>query len=811
MADFRSQQSVRVGDWLVEPALDTISRGSMSEKLEPRAMRLLMCLIDSRGGVVSIEKLLSEVWAGVIVGPASVYQAISQLRKILGDIDDEPAYIATVPRKGYRLVATVQALDPAAKIESRIEPAVARAVQPDATDSATQTNFTAASPALLEPAGPRSAQINAAASAQTEPVGSTSALPVPRRLRFGRFAGAALGGLLVLGLVSVAWLLLHRQPPPDESTFSIVVLPFADLTAEKHEQPFCDGLTEELSNWLAQIPSLRVVARTSAFSFRETSTDVRKIGKALATNHVLEGTLRRSGDHIRVTVQLVDANTGFRQWSAAYDRQISDTIAIQEEISRAVADSLRIRLTPVTAQRFAARETNNPRAYQSYLLARHYQQQRTVESNSAAIALYRQILAEDPDFALAYVGLAYALFNENWLRGRPVSEIAAEAEPLLATAARLNPNSSELYAVRGALRAEQFRIDAALEDLRRAVALNPSDNLAFKELGRLFLTRRGQPRDALVSYTHAAELDPLDSLPQAQRCVALQDLGEFQEAAAACARARSLAPRNYWPLTVTSWMAAAQGKLGDALSWNAKAIEAAPDVFQLYSERATWLLIAGLADRARAVLDQARTATQDGEGVAIAMAAVAYHEGGPAALQAHLAATHLDSSPHSEVLLQVAYWELLAGDAPLARTLAERAMKTSDFSAADLDFPWNISRWGYSGELTLALIEMRSGGEASAARRLNSLSATLDALALNGETRFGVDEVRATVLALRGDGDGAMGALNRAAQSGWRRSWWAQREPDLAALRSRADFRALVTRVDQSNSQLRASLAEAAH
>ena len=741
-----TQRPVRVGDWLVEPALDTISCRGVTEKLEPRAMRLFMCLVDSRGDVVSIERLLSEVWAGVIVGPASVYQAISQLRRILGDTDPEPTYIATVPRKGYRLVAAVQPVEPSPK--------------------------------------------------STPPSSGLS-----------RLAGVALGGLLVAGLVAVAWLLLHRHPLPAATTFSIVVLPFADLTAEKNDQPFCDGLTEELSNWLAQIPSLRVVARTSAFSFRGTSADVRKIGKALATDHVLEGSLRRSGDHIRVTVQLVDANTGYRLWSAAFDRQVADTIEIQEDISRAVAQSLQIRLTPATAQRFAARESTNPQAYQWYLLARHYQQQRTAQSNSAAIRLYRQVLAVEPGFALAYVSLAYALLNDNWLGGRPIAEIATEAEPLLQTALKLNANLAEIYAVRGALRAEQFRIDAALEDLRHAVELNPSDSMAFRELGRLFLLQKGQPRDALFNYTRAAQLDPLDSLPQAQRCVALQDLGQFTEAAGACARARTLEPQSYWPLTVTSWLEATQGRLGEALSWNAKAIEAAPDVFQLYSERSTWLLTIGAPARAREVVEKARTATNDAEGVAIAAADVAYYEGGTPALQAQLTAARLDASQHSVTLLQVAYYKLLAGDVTAARTLADRAIKAPDYIAADLENPWNISRWGYSGDLTLALIELRTGNGTAAARRLGSISRTLDELVRNGEKRFGVDEVRAAVLALRGDLDGSVRSLTRATESGWRRSWWAQREPDLSALWTRDDFRALVSRVDGSNSEVLAQFA----
>jgi hypothetical protein len=131
--------------------------------------------------------------------------------------------------------------------------------------------------------------------------------------------------------------------------------------------------------------------------------------------------------------------------------------------------------------------------------------------------------------------------------------------------------------------------------------------------------------------------------------------------------------------------------------------------------------------------------------------------------------------------------------------------------AGDLENPWNISRWSYSYELTLALIEMHTGNPAAAARHLDSITATLEKLVRNGEKRFGVDEIRATVLALRGDHDGAVRSLTRAAELGWRRSWWAQHDPELSAIWTRNDFRALVSRVEQSNSQLRARLAQTTH
>lgn len=271
---------VHIGDWLVNPALDTLCRGTETYKLEPRMMRLLLHLANAAGGVVSIDRLLSEVWTGVIVGPASVYQAVSQLRKLLGDVDPDPTYIATVPRRGYRLVAPVRR-----------------------------------------------------GAAEAVSLATESFAPAARRR-----VAMVLGGVTLLAFMltgSSMW-----RPSPTESSASIAVLPFIDLTAEKAEQSFCDGLTEELSNRLSQIPTLRVAARTSAFAFRGQGEDVRRIGKALDTDHILEGSVRRSGNHLRVTVRLVDARNGYHLWSVSFDRAADDAINVQEDISRSVAERL---------------------------------------------------------------------------------------------------------------------------------------------------------------------------------------------------------------------------------------------------------------------------------------------------------------------------------------------------------------------------------------------------------------------------------------------------------------------------------------
>jgi transcriptional activator of cad operon len=756
----RFKAPIQIGDWIAEPQTDTISRRGETQKLEPRTMRLLLLLAETPGEVLSVDAMLNEVWHGVVVGPASVYQAISQLRRALGDSEAAPTYLVTVPRKGYRLIAAVTpvTLTPPAQLTPSSEVARRMVLVPDATIEAANQSV------------------------------ATS----KRRLN--------LPGLLIIItvvlLAPVIWIGRHFLTSADDITKSIVVLPFIDMTEEHQDQTFCDGLTEELSNWLAQIPTLRVVARTSAFAFRG-QHDVREIGKKLNTTHVLEGSIRRSGKNMRVTAQLIDARTGFHVWTSDYDQQVDDSIKTQELIARAVAESLQIRLTASTTQRFAQRQSANPQAYNLYLLASHYRLERTRESTLQAIELYRQALANDPNFALAYVGLAYAYLNQRWVDTRTVREVAAAAEPLLDTALRLDPQLSELYTVRGGLRSEELRLDEAQSDLQRAVAMNPNNSWALAELGRLYI-QEGRPRDALEAYRHTLVLDPLDFLHHARECVALMDLNRYGEAKAACAQARALQDQGNFGTVVTAWLERTQGEIPKALKWNAEALSSAPNDMELYKQRADLLMTIGLSGLARETYQRALAATHDDEEVHLGMAAVVYYDGGSAALRSHLASTGLDDSAHARVLIKTAYFHLLAGDDAAAQQAIARARTTADFNEAALNDAW-YARWGDSDLLTVAQSEIRIGDQDAANRHLHEILTLLDREMAAGMDRFGTYALRAEVLALLGDGDGAMQALARAADLGWRREWWAQREPFFAALRGRNDFRALMARVGASN------------
>jgi TolB-like protein/DNA-binding winged helix-turn-helix (wHTH) protein/tetratricopeptide (TPR) repeat protein len=760
-----SEGAVQIGEWIVNPSLDSVSKGTETQKLEPRTMRLLMCLANSAGEVVSVDRLLTEVWAGVVVGSASVYQAVSQLRKLLGDMDPEPTYIATVPRKGYRLIAPVRRVEPASGSSEIVHVAEALAAETLAVIPAPPAQKRNLTPIFL--------------------------------------AGVAL--IVVIAAGVWIWKRSLTGSPLGTDANSIVVLPFIDMTAEKTDQSFCDGLTEELSNWLAQIPTLRVVARTSAFAFRGQSEDVRKIGKALDTNHILEGSMRRSGDHMRITVQLIDARSGYHLWSEDFDRPIADAIKMQEDISRSVAETLKVRLTSDSEQQLLARRTSDPEAYQLYLLGRHYSQQMTPESTERAIDLYSKVVTADPKFALGYTQLAYARLNQGFYNNIPIADVAAQVEPLITAALRLDSRMSAAYAVRGTLRAAQDRTKEGLGDLQLAISLNPSDMPAYTEIGRIQLFD-GQPKDSLQNYDRAAALDPLNFAIQEQRCIVLDDLARYEEAENACERARVLQPAVASNADGLAWLAESRGRVDEALRWNEASLKAEPDDdFNLYWTRADLFLSVGLPVSARAAVELGRHATKNEDDAKVALVRVVYLEGGAEALRSYVSSAHLDQSQHAIALFEAAYARLVSGDALAAKELIARAVVAPDRDTGFAESPFyarGARIMGTSYRLDLAVADLALGDRLSAQRELESVLAMLNRMIAAGVERHGTYELRAKVYALEGRGEDAMRDLSKAAKLGWRRAWWATHEPYFASLWPRSDFQALISEVSRSNDRL---------
>jgi transcriptional activator of cad operon len=284
----------RVGEWLVNPAAGEILRGPVSVRLEARAMLLLLYLAQHPGEVVSIEELLNQVWRGVIVSPDSVYQAVASLRRQLGDDPKQPSYIATVPRLGYRLVATV--------------------TPSPGADSAPSENSS------IEPPKIRAKWV------------------------------AILGLLLAIAMVAT-WAVLVRgragkgssasSVHASENQKSMLVLPVLDLTDGMKEEEFADGMTEELIDRLSKIPDFRVPAATSSFFFKNQHVPLAEIAQRLSVVYVLDGSVRKSAGRFRVAARLVRAQNGYVIWSESYDRPLVDKILVQEDIAGEVAKALR--------------------------------------------------------------------------------------------------------------------------------------------------------------------------------------------------------------------------------------------------------------------------------------------------------------------------------------------------------------------------------------------------------------------------------------------------------------------------------------
>jgi TolB-like protein/DNA-binding winged helix-turn-helix (wHTH) protein/Tfp pilus assembly protein PilF len=747
----------RLGDWFVDPSVDEVSRDGRTVKVEPRTMHLLACLARAAPGVVSNEQLLDEVWAGVVVSPASVYQAVSQARRVLGDTDDPPKYIGTVPRKGYRLLAPVtweSAAQPAATLPAATPPAAAEAAAAEAT------------------------------------------APAAFRRRWV-FPGAVVGLAGVLALAA-AWFLRPTPTAPP----SIAVLPFVDLSPAAADQAFSDGVAEELSNWLSQVPNLRVVARTSSFKFRGRNEDVRAIGAALDATHVLEGSIRRTQDRVRVTAQLSDSSTGYNVWSANLDRPYTDVIAAQDEIAQAVVAALELRLSSADASEIGSRRAGNVRAYELYTRAEARRNQRTAEGNARAIELYEQALAADPRYALAHAGLAIARLNDVFISGVPLKDVEQAVEASANRALALNARLPEGFVARAFLRSEQRRYEEARNDLAQALALNPN-HVAGHVVRARMRHAAAEPLSSLEDYARAATLDPLQPIRHANHCLALVDVGRFAEASTACARGRALDAGDVWANSASAWLAYSQGRLDEALPWLDRALAASPgDVF--FTEmRADTLILLGLVEAARRTLQSARETGADPETLDVALGQPEFLLGGPASLRAHLAATRLADAEDAVNLLYVGRLHALAGDFEAAKRLMDRVRASEAFDRGLLTSPGSL-RWGTGLATFVAAVDLRAGDRAAADALARELSAAVDRIVTNGQGTFGPALVRAELHALGGRTPQALEELSRAVDLGWRGAIWARLEPQYATLQAEPGFRDLLARVDQLNEAMRA-------
>jgi len=291
---------------------------------------------------------------------------------------------------------------------------------------------------------------------------------------------------------------------------SIAVLPFEDLSPQKDQEYFCDGLTEELINTLSSIRELKVVARTSAFSFKGKDVDVREIGKKLNVETVIEGSVRKAGNRLRITAQLINVADGYHLWSERFDRELADVFAIQDEISLAITDRLKLKLLGQEKVIMAKRHTEDLEAYDLYLRGLYFRRKLTEDSIPKAIEYFNQAIEKDPDNALAFAGLAYSYMVLAWYTPISPQEAYPKAKKAALKALELDNQLAEAYeSLAGVSGYLEWNWESAKREIKRVIELKPGYAWAYFHLSN-FLLCQARFDDAIKALLKALELDPLN-------------------------------------------------------------------------------------------------------------------------------------------------------------------------------------------------------------------------------------------------------------------------------------------------------------
>lgn len=456
------KRSYEFGSFRLDTAERLLLRAGKAVPLTPKAFDVLLALVEQPGHLLEKEVLLKTVWPDSFVEENNLADNISRLRKVLGDGESGQKFIETVPKRGYRFVAIVKEL-----------------------------NDEGAAPVLSVPA----LSTELAASSASTKAASLFRLRKRTEVILGVFA------FLLLGLAGVGLYLRSKPPPPVES---LVVLPFS---GDPQTEYLSDGLTESLINNLSRLSNLRVVARTTAFSYKGREVNPGQVGHELNVSKVLTGRVALRDDSLTVQVDMVDTATGNQMWGERYQRKLSDIFVVEEEIGRQITEKLRLRLSGDEQRQLTKRYTDNVEVYQLYLQGLYLYSKKTSDGIHKAIDYFQQAIAKDPNYALAYPGLAncYATLSSDEEPGK----LLPQAKAGLAKALEIDHDLSEAHASLGWIE-WVYDLDwaGAETEFEQALKLNPNSADARYRYTRL-LADTGRFEQALTQARMAIELDPL--------------------------------------------------------------------------------------------------------------------------------------------------------------------------------------------------------------------------------------------------------------------------------------------------------------
>ena len=513
----------------------TLSRADSLVPLTPKAFDVLLFLAQNPNRLVTKEELLQAVWGDTFVEEGNLAQYISHLRKALGDNPEDTRLIVTIARRGYQFTADVTVAE--------------------ATDTAKQ-------PTTQVPTASSLAETQSVLGSPADEGGST-------RPKHWWNAGvlAALTVILAAGTYA-SWRHFSSMTPPPSHKIMLAVLPFENLTGDPNKEYLADGLTEETISHLGRISpeQLGVIARTSVMGYKHKDVRLDQIGRDLSVEYVLENSLRESGNHIRLTAQLIQVKDQTHLWSRDYDYPAKDILTLEDDVAKAVAQEIQLRLTSRQQAEFRQSRPVNPEAFDAYLQGYYFFQRNTDKDRGMAAKYYERATQLDPSYALAWAGLSGVL---QWQASRGI--IRAEdgnrlARQAVERALALNPNLATAHAQMGRLKQRvDFDWAGADASFQRAIAIEP-ENLESVRLAATSAALRGRFDEALRLDRRAIELDPLSGDSWERLTETEFFTAQLDEAAAHAQKALELSPDVYPGRILLSEIHVIQGRPQNALT-----------------------------------------------------------------------------------------------------------------------------------------------------------------------------------------------------------------------------------------------------
>jgi TolB-like protein/DNA-binding winged helix-turn-helix (wHTH) protein len=465
------------GWFRLNPAERLLLREQVPVQLPPKAFDALVVMVENRGRLLGKDELLKKVWPDSFVEESNLAQHVSILRKALRDGEEGFQYIETVPRHGYRFIAEVRELS---------------GIAPDSNVLPCSTPGQSPSLEVLES-------------------GVTEGVRPRQRLPSLTYALAALALLLAVLISTLPWKRFRRAGP--EPIQSLAVLPLQNLSGDSAQDYFADGMTEALITDLAKIPGLKVISRTSIMQFKGSNERLPKIARELGVDGIVEGSVLRSGDRVRITAQFVRAATDQHIWAESYERDLRDLVGLEDEVSRSIAIQIRKEIAPPGPQQLAASAAADPQGREDYLKGRYFWNLRTEAGYLKAIDYFQAAINEDPQYAQAYAGSAdaYAL-----LGSVPVSKIRNTAMPkakeMALAALKLDDSLADAHTSLAFVEMHyEWKFREAEQEFKRAIDLNPNYSIAHQWYA-IDLAAMGRMDGAVAEIERARQTDPLSAI-----------------------------------------------------------------------------------------------------------------------------------------------------------------------------------------------------------------------------------------------------------------------------------------------------------